>query len=221
MNAILVSNDNIFRNRIKEKLKTEDINIISITDISKLPIQLLYKNADLILIDSVLNKSDIYEIHLILQHYPELKVLILHRNTQKSTKKTFEFNYCYLIPYFHFGEISFLIDWIRHENKTKYQKDILQFQTIILNRKRHTLTINNEFVNLRKREFKLLEFFMTHPEIVLPRQQIITNVWERERFVLSNTIDTHINNLRRKIELPGASKVLHTIRGVGYRFGAE
>jgi DNA-binding response OmpR family regulator len=71
-------------------------------------------------------------------------------------------------------------------------------------------------VALTKTEFGLLEFLMRHTGQVIPRNVLIEGVWGFETDIESNTLDAFVGLLRRKIDKPGLTKLIHTVRGVGY-----
>jgi DNA-binding response OmpR family regulator len=73
-------------------------------------------------------------------------------------------------------------------------------------------------VDLSRREFALLEYFMRHPRQVLSRQQILFAVWDYDFDPESNVIDVYVRYLRNKIDEPGQPSLITTVRGVGYRF---
>jgi two-component system response regulator MprA len=71
-------------------------------------------------------------------------------------------------------------------------------------------------LELTAREFELLEHVMRNERIVVSRQSLLDEVWGYHPFAETNTVDVFISNLRRKLELGGEPRVLHTIRGAGY-----
>jgi len=71
-------------------------------------------------------------------------------------------------------------------------------------------------VELTAREFALLEFLLRHKDEVLSRERILDHVWDDEADAFSNVIDVHLKNLRRKIDRPGETSLIETVRGVGY-----
>jgi two-component system copper resistance phosphate regulon response regulator CusR len=73
-------------------------------------------------------------------------------------------------------------------------------------------------LDLSAKEVALLAFFMLHPGEVLTRKRIYENVWDEHYDGLSNTLEVHVMELRRKLELLGP-RVIHTVRGQGYCFG--
>lgn len=72
-------------------------------------------------------------------------------------------------------------------------------------------------VPLTAREFSLLEYLLRHPGEVVTRTALLEHVWDANYDGLSNVVDVHIANLRRKLELPDQPQPIETIRGVGYR----
>lgn len=69
-------------------------------------------------------------------------------------------------------------------------------------------------------EYRLLHFFMTHPERVYSRTQLLDHVWGGSVYVEERTIDVHIRRLRKTLEPAGLDAMVQTVRGAGYRFSA-
>jgi two-component system phosphate regulon response regulator PhoB len=77
-------------------------------------------------------------------------------------------------------------------------------------------------IELTSTEFKLLEFFLTHPGTAWSREQLLREVWGEQHFVTPRTVDVHIRRLREQIEdKPDEPAYLVTVRGFGYRFEAR
>ena len=74
-------------------------------------------------------------------------------------------------------------------------------------------------INLTLKEFRLLEFFMSKPDEVINRQQVIDHLWDFQFNPFSRVVDVHINNLRNKLKNNHGTPI-ETIRGIGYRFRA-
>lgn len=75
---------------------------------------------------------------------------------------------------------------------------------------------DNQIIELTTKEFDLLEYLMRHPNQVLTRSQIIEQVWGNDFSGTSNIIEVYIRSLRRKLEQRGKSRLIQTVRGVGY-----
>jgi two-component system phosphate regulon response regulator PhoB len=81
---------------------------------------------------------------------------------------------------------------------------------------------NDKEVELTSTEFKLLEFFLTHPGHAFSREQLLRQVWGEQHFVTPRTVDVHVRRLREQIEVKADEPVfLATVRGFGYRFEAQ
>jgi DNA-binding response OmpR family regulator len=79
--------------------------------------------------------------------------------------------------------------------------------------------LNDRELALTSTEFKLLEFFLTHPGRAYSRDQLLEEVWGEQRFVTPRTVDVHVRRLREQIEeQPDEPRYLTTVRGFGYRF---
>lgn len=80
------------------------------------------------------------------------------------------------------------------------------------------VTANGEIVELSPTEFRLLHFFITHPERVYSRSQLLDRVWGQNVYVEERTVDVHIRRLRKTLTPFGFEKFIQTVRSVGYRF---
>jgi DNA-binding response OmpR family regulator len=92
----------------------------------------------------------------------------------------------------------------------------LQFADLLLDPATHEVKRADATIQLTRTEFLLLEALMRNAGRVITRARLILYVWGHERDVESNTLDVYIRLLRTKIDSIGSSKLIHTIRGVGY-----
>jgi heavy metal response regulator len=92
----------------------------------------------------------------------------------------------------------------------------LQVADLVLDPVRHHVTRGEQPIELTAKEYALLEFLMRHAGEVVTRTQIAEHVWDQHFDSDTNVIDVYISYLRQKIDRPFATKLLHTIRGVGY-----
>jgi len=76
-------------------------------------------------------------------------------------------------------------------------------------------------IELYTTEYSLLEYLMRHPGRVLPRSTILDHVWQYDFEGNDNVLEVYISYLRRKIDKPFATKLIHTVRGAGYRLGGD
>lgn len=96
----------------------------------------------------------------------------------------------------------------------------LEFGDISVNLASQRAARGGEPLELTNKEYSLLVFFMRHPETVLSRSRILSAVWDEHYDGLSNTLEVHVKELRRKLERFGP-RVIHTRRGRGYVLSRE
>lgn len=89
---------------------------------------------------------------------------------------------------------------------------------LVLDTEQHRLTIGNQNVEVSPTEFRLMQFFMTHPDKVFNRTQLLDQVWGRSVYIEERTVDVHIRRLRKILETYGREELVQTVRGFGYRF---
>ncbi|MBN1237213.1 MAG: winged helix-turn-helix domain-containing protein, partial [Gammaproteobacteria bacterium] len=75
-------------------------------------------------------------------------------------------------------------------------------------------------VALAPTEYKLLRFFMEHPDRVYSRAQVLDRVWGGNVYIEERTVDVHIRRLRQALTPYGYDKLIRTVRGAGYRFSS-
>ena len=92
---------------------------------------------------------------------------------------------------------------------------------LTLNCTTYTVSRGKEHITLTKKEFGLLEYLLRHQNRVMTRTDLIEHVWDINADLFSNSLETHILNLRKKIERPGRPKLIHTISGRGYKISVQ
>ena len=97
----------------------------------------------------------------------------------------------------------------------------LQIADLVLDHAKHTVRRAGLAIPLTPREFEFLELLLRNSGRVLTRTRLIEAVWGNERDIENNTVDVLIRQLRIKLEPPGASRLIHTIRGIGYTLREE
>ena len=93
---------------------------------------------------------------------------------------------------------------------------VLQFSDLTLDTGTRQATRNNRVISLTAKEYELLELIMRHPRQVLTRDVIFDQVWGYDFGGESNIIEVYIRYLRQKLEIEGETRLIHTVRGMGY-----
>lgn len=93
---------------------------------------------------------------------------------------------------------------------------ILQFEDLSLNRRTWEVYRGKRLIELTAKEFELLEYLLSHPRQVIPRTEILQQIWGYDFLGDSNIIEVYIRYLRLKLEVNDEKRLIHTVRGVGY-----
>jgi len=96
---------------------------------------------------------------------------------------------------------------------------ILRVGDLELDPARFEVHRRGQALSLTTKEFAILEYFMRHAGELITRTMLLDGCWDSSYEGLSNLVDVHVSRLRRKLEIPGARPLLHTVRGAGFLLG--
>ncbi len=122
----------------------------------------------------------------------------------------------YMVKPFSFEELHARLKAIHRRPAARTEKGLLTAGDIILDLDSHTVHRAGKAIHLTKKEFGVLEYLLRHKGTVVSRVLIMEYVWSADSDILSNTIETHIRNIRQKLKLPGKADVIKNIAGHGY-----
>src|SRR4051794_4234099 len=121
----------------------------------------------------------------------------------------------YLIKPFDLGELKARIRALLRRSGNG-DPDALSFAELKLDSSRHGVVVEDNFVELTRTEYQLLELLMLNPRTVLTHSVIYERVWGYDFGPASNALRVYVGYLRRKLQEAGARDLIHTVRGVGY-----
>lgn len=122
----------------------------------------------------------------------------------------------YLVKPFAVDELLARVRALLRRNDPTASAAILTLDNLVLDVNRREVRRGDRVVELTKTEFDLLHILLEQQGIVLTREYLYEHIWGMNFETNSKSLDVYIGYLRRKIELDGESKLLHTVRGVGY-----
>lgn len=99
--------------------------------------------------------------------------------------------------------------------------NVIEMNGLKLDPASHRVMSDTMSIELGPTEYKLLYFFMTHPERVYNREQLLNYVWGVNVYIEDRTVDVHIRRLRKALAVAGHEKMIQTVRGTGYRFSVR
>ncbi len=181
---------------------------------------------DLILLDWMLPGQSGFEFARSLQRdasFKQIPIIMLTARGQEEDKvAALEAGADdYVAKPFSISELLARIKAVLRRTRQDSGGEILEAGILRLDQGTHRVSINNNLLELAPMEYQLLLFFMTHPERVYSREQLIDRVWGTSVWVEERTIDVHIRRLRKSLESSAHDRLIQTVRGAGYRFSTH
>ncbi len=110
---------------------------------------------------------------------------------------------------------------LRRSNTESMSHEKLEINGLLLDSTAHRVQYHGQAIDMGPTEFRLLQFFMQHPDRVFSRAQVLDQVWGDNVYVEERTVDVHIRRLRKALELSGHDNLIQTVRSAGYRFSEK
>ena len=124
----------------------------------------------------------------------------------------------YLTKPFSPKELAARIKAVLRRRAPQLADDAVEIGGLRLDPAARRVTAGGKIIELAPTEFRLLHFFMTHPERIYSRAQVLDYVWGDHVFIEERTVDVHIRRLRKALEPSGHDRFVDTVRGSGYGF---
>lgn len=123
----------------------------------------------------------------------------------------------YLVKPFSMLEMTSRVKAVLRRSGTG-ESEKLSAGDVVLDKSEHTVIVSGRGIQLTRKEFTLLEIFLSHPKRVFTREALLERVWGSGGTMETRTVDMHIASLRAKL---GRTDAIETVRGVGYKLGAR
>jgi two-component system, OmpR family, copper resistance phosphate regulon response regulator CusR len=181
------------------------------------------RKMDLIILDVALPKRDgwslIAELRKAEIHTPVL--FLTARDSVPDRVKGFDLGADdYLIKPFHFSELLARVRSLLRRSPER-REEIIAVGDLEIDARRHKVTRAGNVLSLTPKEFSLLLYLASSAGDIVSRTEIVEQVWDINFDTGTNVVDVMIRRLRAKLDDPFETKLLHTIRGVGYVLRAE
>ncbi|MGP8233356.1 MAG: response regulator transcription factor [Methylovirgula sp.] len=121
----------------------------------------------------------------------------------------------YLVKPFAIGELVARVEVLRRR-ASDTRVSLLRVGPLTMDLIERTVRRDERELDLLPREFELLEYFMRHPNQIITRAMLLTDVWNFKTLPQTNVVDVHIGKLRRKIDAPGEVPLIETVRATGF-----
>lgn len=218
MKVLIVDDEELIRNVIKEYCKFENYLVDEASDGEEAINKVEKNNYDIIIMDIMMPKMDGFKAIEQIKSIKNIPVIMLSARSEELDKLNgFSIGIDdYITKPFSPKELMARIKAVTKRNN---KDEIITFQDLIINKTTREVTINNELIELTHTQFELLYLFLTNINIVLSRENIIYNIWGYDYEADDRTIDAHIKLLRSK--LGKYRENIKTIRKVGYKFESK
>ena len=219
---LIVEDDLAVREMLAFTLKNSGFNTLEASD-SESSLDLIKKHKiDLILLDWMLPGKAGIDISRALRSSSETKILPIIMLTAKSEESDKVLGLesgadDYITKPFSPKELVARIKALLRRSAPEADTEVVNYGNVTLDPMTHKIKDGDKNINLGPTEFKLLHFFMTHPERVYSRAQLLDLVWGRNIYVEERTVDVHILRLRQSFK-SDSSRYIETVRGSGYRY---
>lgn len=126
----------------------------------------------------------------------------------------------YLTKPFEFAELKSRINALLRRSHNQAET-VITIGDLVVNPKSHKVERNSKTISLTAKEFAILEFLARHKNEVVTRTQILEHTWDYNFDSMSNIVDVFVATLRKKIDGESKKKLLHTVRGVGFKLSEQ
>ena len=218
---LIIEDEKAVREMLCFNLKNNGFEILEAEDSNSALDALKENEINLILLDWMLPGKQGIEISRIIRSSSEIKDIPIIMLTAKSDESDKVLGLesgadDYVTKPFSPKELVARIKALLRRTAPQKDMEVVKYGNITLNPMTHKVTDGDSNIELGPTEFKLLHFFMTHPERVFSRSQLLDLVWGRNIYVEERTVDVHILRLRKSF-VSNSSKCIQTVRGAGYR----
>jgi len=219
MRILIVEDEVEILNFLKKSLENECYVVDAAKDGEKGSFLARTNHYDLIILDNIMPKKTGLEVcEDIRKEGKNTPILILSVKSEVTTKVDL-FNAGaddYLTKPFSVDELIARIKALLRRPK-QLQSETFQVNDLTLDAGKHEVMRGGEEINLTRKEFVLLKYMMKNQGTVLSRSMIMEHVWDMTVDPFSNTIESHIMSLRKKIDTAGKKKLIKTVAGRGYK----
>ncbi len=223
---LIVEDEKPIRDMIAFGLKRAGYEVREAEDGRAARVQVADQAPDLVLADWMLPDMSGLELTRLLKKDPatkDLPIIMLTARAEEEDKiRGLEGGADdYITKPFSPRELLARIKAVLRRHGADDEDEVYTLGGLTLNAASHRVMAGEAEVSLGPTEFRLLKFFITHPERVYSRAQLLDRVWGGNVYVEERTVDVHIRRLRKALEPSGCDRLVQTVRGAGYRFSGQ
>ncbi|MGH8455614.1 MAG: phosphate regulon transcriptional regulator PhoB [Stenotrophobium sp.] len=220
---LVVEDENAIREMVRFALTRAEFRVTEAADAPEARLRLAEERPDLILMDWMMPGISGIELTRELKAGTNTKdipvIMVTARAEEEDRVRGLNIG-CddYVSKPFSFPELIARIQAVLRRSLPGGEEEKLTVSYLEVDVASQRVTAKGEPVKLGPTEYKLLHFFVSHPERVYTREQVLDRVWGQSVYVEERTVDVHIRRLRKALEPHGCEQLIQTVRGTGYRF---
>lgn len=222
LKILVVDDEARMRKLVRDFLVKSGYEVIEAEDGSQaLDIFFEQKDIALVILDVMMPKIDGFSVCREIREYSKVPVIMLTaKGDERDELQGFKLGVDeYISKPFSPKILVARVEAILRRTNQLGTEENLEGGGIVVNKAAHSVTIDNESIDLSYKEFELLSYFLENKGIALSREKILNNVWDYDYFGDARTIDTHVKKLRSKMGTKG--DLIKTIWGMGYKFECD
>lgn len=222
INLLIIEDEQAIRDMLRFALSEKEFNLIEAEDAAKAIQTLTNQTPDLILLDWMLpGKSGIEFIKWIKQqeYLASTPIIMLTAKAEEENKVMGLMSGAddYITKPFSPDELIARIKTVLRRGLLVSPNNEIKFSDIVINVAKHEVKIKDKILSLSPIEYKMLHFFICHPNKTYSRDQLLTYIWGQQVYNDDRTVDVQIRRLRDKLREHNQEHIIKTIRGTGYQ----
>ncbi len=223
---LIVDDESPIREVIRFALEAADFHALEAGHADEARRQILSNYPDLILLDLMLPGRSGLELARQLKQNPktrDLPIIMLTAKIEEQDKVTGLHIGAddYITKPFSPREMIARIRAVLRRTTPVGADAPIEFDGLRIDPSSHRVSIGGQSLRLAPTEYRLLHFFMSHPDRAFDRSQLLDAAWGSGIFVEERTVDVHIRRLRKLLQPTGHQNLIQTVRGIGYRFSMK
>lgn len=219
MKILVVDDEPAVRDAVQRALRLESYEVEAAADGTEALRNLTLSSPDLIILDVLMPGVDGLEVCRRLRKAGDSTPILMLTARDSVANRVEGLDAGaddYLVKPFALDELLARVRALLRRSSPDGAEQLVRFADVTLDPVTREVKRGPRSINLTRTEFLLLELFLHNPRRVLTREIILDRVWGFDFGPESNSLEVYIGYLRKKMELDGESRVIHTIRGVGY-----
>jgi len=219
MNILVVDDEKLIRNVIKDYLENENMTVYEAEDGIEALEKFKEEKIDLVILDIMMPKMDGFETLKELKKISNTPIIMLTAMKEEIDKlHSFDMGVDdYVTKPFSPRELTARVKAVLKRNGKI--KETYNYKTLEIDYKGRKVTIDKKEIELTPKEYEILVYFIDNKGIALSREQLLNVIWGYDFYGDDRTVDTHIKMLRRS--LGSYRDLIKTVRAVGYKYEEE